>query len=330
VHSLGLYKRLDEHRAREPHLAGRTAKAKRRIPAAGFVAAPRETLQPKDEGLLGPDAVAWRVIGHPGSMIGALRCLIIQSLHPLAMAGVAQHSQYVAHPIGRLHRTAYYVAATAFGDLETAYAAVAHVRRRHARVKGSDPITGQPYSAEEPATQIWVHSTEWHSWLAAYRVFGGGLSPEEEDRYFAEGAVIGSLLGTPQDRIPASVAAMRAYFDRVRPQLCVSEATRAAIEFVTRPRPTRDLLRYYPVWRVCSPAAVALVPRHLRRLAGIDRAHALDATAVATARSLLHVPFTHQISAEIVGAEAIALVKSRRRSHRDRANARTTERPRAA
>ena len=145
----------------------------------------------RSEGLLGPDSVAWRVIGHPVSLVGGLRSLIIQSLHPLAMAGVAQHSDYRNRALDRLRGTAYYVAATTFGDLETAHAAAARVRRIHSQVRGIDPVTGRPYSADDPDTQLWVHSVEWHSFLAAYRAYAGrSLSPADEDRYISEGVCV--------------------------------------------------------------------------------------------------------------------------------------------
>src|SRR5438067_3736486 len=166
---------------------------------------------PQDDGLLGPDALAWRVIAHPGALIGGLRSLIIQSLHPLAMAGVAEHSDFRRRPLERLKRTTYYVAATTFGDTATAARAAERVRRRHASVRGTDPVTGREYSADDPHTQVWVHITEWHSFLAAYRVFAGDLSPEEEDGYMAEGTIVGSLLGAPQSSIPASIAEAREY-----------------------------------------------------------------------------------------------------------------------
>ena len=105
-----------------------------------------------------------------------------------------------------------------------------------------------------------MHSVEWHSFLAAHRVFAGELTAAEEDRYVAEGAIIGSLLGTPREQVPASVAEMRTYFERVRPQLCVSEAARTAINFVAATPPTRELLPYYVPLRVLGSAAVALVP----------------------------------------------------------------------
>jgi uncharacterized protein (DUF2236 family) len=286
--------------------------------------------EPRDDGLLGPDAVAWRVIGHPGALIGGLRSLIIQSLHPLAIAGVAQHSDYQRRPLDRLHRTTYYVAATAFGDTDTALAAAERVRRRHSTVRGIDPVTGQRYSADDPDTQVWVHATEWHSFLAAHRVFGGRLSVEEEDRYIAEGAIVGSLLGTPQERIPASLAEMRAYFERVRPQLCVSESACTAIAFVVNPPATRETLPYYVALRVYANAAVALVPRDLRTLAGIDRPRALDLAAIAAARPLVTaagLPGLRDLAGRVVGRETRDLIQPRLRNGQ---GARETELRRAA
>lgn len=270
---------------------------------------------PRDDGLLGADPVAWRVIGHSGALVGGLRALIVQSLHPLAIAGVAEHSDYLRRPLERLHRTTYYVAATTFGDTATARRAVARVRRRHALVRGTDPVTGQRYSAEDPETQVWVHCTEWHSFLAAYRVFGGDLSAEEEDRYIAEGAVVGSLLGTPRERVPATVEHTRLYFASVRSRLCVSDAARAAIDFVVSPPLTRELMPYQAPLRVLAGAALALVPRDLRRLAGIDRPRALDAAAITAARPLVTaggLPLLRELTALVVGRETHALIESRR------------------
>jgi uncharacterized protein (DUF2236 family) len=179
-----------------------------------------------------------------------------------------------------------------------------------------------------------VHSTEWHSFLAAYRVFGPGLSAEEEDRYFHEGSIIGSLLGTPQEMVPATTAEMSAYFERMRPELRMSEDARAAIEFVVRPKPTRDVLPYYAPLRIHGSAARALVPREIRRFAGIDRSPALDGPAIAAARPLLfasQLPGLHELAARVVGKETIALIDSRLRPPKDsRARAVEAELGRAA
>src|ERR1700710_2130408 len=119
--------------------------------------------QREDHGLFGPDTVAWKVVGHPVALIGGLRALLIQSLHPLAMAGVAQHSDYRERPLKRLQRTAEYVAVVTFGDTEQAHEIAARVRRVHRHVKGVDPVTGKRYSAEDPETALYVHCAEVHS-----------------------------------------------------------------------------------------------------------------------------------------------------------------------
>jgi uncharacterized protein (DUF2236 family) len=257
-------------------------------------------------GLFGPDSVAWRVIGHPVSLIGGIRALIIQSLHPLAMAGVAQRSDYRRRPLDRLRRTSQYVAATTFGDLEQAEAAAAHVRRVHRKVRGTDPVTGRPYSADDPDTQLWVHCVEWHSFLAAYRAYAGRLSAAEEDRYIGEGVRVAALLGVPGDAVPTSVAEMRAYFDGVRPELRMSAWAREAIDFVINPPLTRELLPYQVPLRVVSRAAVAIVPRDLRELAGIDGSRALDAVAVAAvwpAAIALTLPVVREAPALFLGTQ---------------------------
>jgi uncharacterized protein (DUF2236 family) len=268
-------------------------------------------------GLLGPDSVAWRVIGHPVSIVGGLRSLIVQALHPLAMAGVAQHSDYRRRPLDRLRRTSHYVVATTFGDRATAEAAAARVRRIHKRVRGIDPVTGRPYSADDPETQLWVHCVEWHSFLAAYRVYATStLTPEEEDRYIAEGAPIAALVGVPQDTVPKSVAEMRAYFEAVRPQLCVSQSTRDAIGFVLNPPLTRELIPLQVPIRVTAAAAVATVPHDLRRLAGIAQPRFLDGllrAAVPPAAAALQLPLLRDAPSLVFGAESRELGREARR-----------------
>jgi uncharacterized protein (DUF2236 family) len=266
--------------------------------------AARAPVRDHDGGILGPQAVAWPVVSHPGALIGGLRALIIQSLHPLAMAGVAQHSDYRSRALDRLRRTAWYVAAGVFGDTETARRAGERVRRMHAKVRGTDPVTGKPYSADDPETQVWVHSVEWHSFLAAHRVFGPALTPDEEDRYIAEGVAIAGLVGTPAELVPASVAEMRAYFASVRPQLRMSEPAREAIEFVLHPPLTRELIPVQAPLRVYANAALALVPRDLRALAGIDRPAARDAAALALARpwvAAARFPGARDLASAVVG-----------------------------
>ena len=271
----------------------------------------------RDDGILGPESVAWRVIGHPVSIVGGLRSLIVQSLHPLAMAGVAQHSDYRRRPLDRLQRTSHYVAATTFGDRATAEAAAARVKRVHERVRGIDPVTGSAYSAADPETQLWVHCVEWHSFLAAYRAYATSrLTAEEEDRYIAEGAPIAALLDVPQERVPRTVAEMREYFAGVRRQLCVSDSTRDAIGFVLNPPLTRELLALQVPLRITAAAAVAIVPRDLRRLAGIAQPRVVDGLLRATvppAAAALRLPLLRDAPGLVLGPESHELGRQARR-----------------
>jgi uncharacterized protein (DUF2236 family) len=268
----------------------------------------------RDRGLFGPDSVTWRVVGHQASLIGGLRSLIIQSLHPLAMAGVADFSDYRTRPLRRLQRTSRYVAATTFGTTEQAHEAAELVRRMHKRVRGVDPVTGREYSADDPDTQVWVHSVEMHSFLAAYRVYGGSLTDDEVDRFFAENVCVAELVGTPAEMVPASLAEVREYFASVRPELRMSDPARDAIHFVLHPPlGTRELLPYQLPLRALASGALALVPRDLRQLAGIDRSPALDAAAVATTRPLitaLGLPGLRGVYATVVGRETTDIGRS--------------------
>jgi len=160
-----------------------------------------------DAGWFGPDSVAWRVHADLGTLVGGLRSLLYQTLHPLAMAGVAEHSDYRKDPWGRLHRTAEFVAATTYGTSAEAGAAVARVQRVHAHVRGTAP-DGRPYSADDPALLTWVHATEVDSFLAAYRRYGGGLTDAEADRYVAEMAMVAIAFGA--DPVPTSVTELGA------------------------------------------------------------------------------------------------------------------------
>jgi uncharacterized protein (DUF2236 family) len=257
------------------------------------------------------------VIGHPVSIVGGLRSLIIQSLHPLAMAGVAQHSDYRRRPLDRLRRTSHYVAATTFGDRAAAEAAAARVRAIHKRVRGIDPVTGKAYSADDPDTQLWVHCVEWHSFLAAYRAYATSRLPRaEEDRYIAEGAPIAALVGVPEASVPKTVEEMSAYFRDVRPQLCVSDAARDAIDFVLNPPLTRDLIPLQVPLRISAAAAVAITPRDLRRLAGVGQPRLVDGllrAAVPPAAAALRLPLLRDAPSLVLGAESRELGQHARR-----------------
>ena len=224
-----------------------------------------------DPGLFGPDSVTWRIHADSSMFVGGLRALLLQLLHPLAMAGVADHSDYRRHPDRRLARTAVFVATTTYGTTEQADAAFAMVRRVHQAVVGTAP-DGRPYAANDPHLVAWVHHAEVDSFLRAYQRYGSApLSPAEADRYVAEMAVVCERLGgEPPAR---SVAELRSYFSSVRPELRAgSQAHEAARWLMVPPLP----MAARPAYAVIAPAAVGLLPGWAQRelwlpiLPGVD------------------------------------------------------------
>ncbi len=254
-----------------------------------------------DYGLLGPDSVAWKVLSRPGGLVGGLLSLMLQALHPLAMAGVAQHSDFRKRPLDRLERTSMYVIAAVYGDTETAHRSAAIVKAMHKKVHGTDPVTGKAYSAEDPETQLWVHSTIWHSLLVSYRAFNDRLTPAEEDRYIAEGVPIAELIGLPAAMVPASIAEMREYFASMDSQLCMSPDARAAINFVVNPPLSRELLIHQVPIRIFARASVALMPRHIRKLAGLEGSRLMDAAAITALRPILATIAIPQVERSVMG-----------------------------
>ncbi len=265
---------------------------------------------PHDWGLFGPDSVSWRVHSSPVLLVGGLRALIIQSLNPLAMAGIDQHSDYLERPLSRLRRTAEYVATIVYGDTASAQRAGEMVRKIHTSVRGVDPITDAPYSAEDTETKLWVHCVEVHSFLAAYRAYGGELSVAEQERYLAEQVRGAELMGLPEPLVPASRAGYRAFFEHMRPSLCVSEASQDAIQLVVNPPLIRELLAHQLSLRTMATAAVAITPRYMRQMAGIERSRLVyfaAATGTRAAGVTLRARVFDRMAAGLVGRRTVSL-----------------------
>lgn len=202
-----------------------------------------------------------RIIHADVSMfIGGLRALLFQSLHPLAMAGVAAHSDYRADPWGRLQRTADFLAATTFGPISESERAIAMVKKVHERVVGiaSD---GRPYRANDPHLLKWVHIAEVDSFIAAHRVFGEiPLAENDYDHYVADMSLIADRLGVVEP--PRSVAQLRQQLRYYRRELSTSREAREAARYllVTPPLP----LAVRPVYGIIGGAAVSLLPAWTR------------------------------------------------------------------
>ena len=138
---------------------------------------------PEDDGFFGPASVTWRVSADLSAPVAGLRSLLLQALHPLAMAGVDQHSDWRTDPVGRLAATSAYEATVTFGDQESARRVAQRVRAIHEHVRGVDTVTGQPYAAGDPALLLWVHAALVDSGLAASALFGTPLTDADADAY---------------------------------------------------------------------------------------------------------------------------------------------------
>lgn len=210
-----------------------------------------------DTGLFGPDSVCWKVHGDLASMMaGGIAALLLQMLHPGALAGVWDHSDFRSDMLGRLRRTARFIAGTTYGDRAEAQALIDRVRAIHARVAGVLP-DGRPYSADDPELLTWVHVAEVSSFLAAYlRYVDPTLPAAAQDRYFAETAEIARRLGARY--IPMSRAEVAAYLERMRPAVRYDERTRAVAGALLSQRPPSRAAA--PAMAVAFDAAKDLLP----------------------------------------------------------------------
>lgn len=208
------------------------------------------------------DAVV-RVVHSDASMfVGGLRALLLQAVHPLAMAGVAGHSGYRGDPWGRLRRTSRFIAMTTFGPADQAEAMIGHIRRIHDAVKGTAP-DGRPYAANDPHLLKWVHLTEVDSFLLAHRRFGAvALSGKEQDRYVAEEAFVAAKIGVVDP--PASVAEMNEQMASYRGELAGTPEARDTARFLLFTPPLPLVAR--PGYGLIAGAAIGTVPSWARRM----------------------------------------------------------------
>lgn len=172
---------------------------------------------PADPGWFEPDSVVRRVLGDSSGLIGGVRSLLIQALHPPTVYAVVEHSSYRDDPLGRLQRTAGFLGATTFGTGSEAEQAVAIVRAIHSRVTGTLP-DGSSYVADDPHLLGWVHITELDSFLTAYRRYGSApITQSEADDYIGQMARVGLALGMTD--APGNERELNQWLDRYRPEL---------------------------------------------------------------------------------------------------------------
>jgi uncharacterized protein (DUF2236 family) len=220
-----------------------------------------------DPGLFGPEAICWKVHADFTSMMtGGVSALLLQALHPVALAGVWDHSTFRTDILGRLRRTATFVAGTTYGNRRDALALIERVKSIHLGVTGIAP-DGQTYRASDPDLLTWVHVAEVSSFLKAYLRFGNAsLSADEQDRYYAETSRIARMLGARD--VPASCADIEAYLNAMRPQLQASERAQEVVQILMSARLPNLAMK--PAAALIMHAGVDLLPDWAQSMLGLD------------------------------------------------------------
>ncbi|UVL23668.1 oxygenase MpaB family protein [Pseudomonas donghuensis] len=210
-----------------------------------------------DPGLFGPGSLSWRVHGDfPSMLIGGISALLLQLLHPLALAGVWDHSNFRQDLLGRLRRTSQFISGTTFGSTQDANWLIEKVRTIHLQVVGS-AADGRPYAASDPDLLTWVHVAEVSSFLAAHRRYRNPHMPiAEQDAYYAEIALIAERLGARN--VPRSRQQIADYLQAMRPQLiCDARSDEVVQVLLDAPAPSRLA---QPVGALMLRAGIDLLP----------------------------------------------------------------------
>lgn len=252
-----------------------------------------EVIPHEDYGIFGPDSVTWKVFRYPTSLsIGFQRTTATEMFEPFLLASVNDTGAVMTRPSLRYDRTMQYVSTIAFGDSRSVVKASDILVKIHKHVVGTEPMSGLPYDANDPEAQLWIHLTQWHSVLYTYEKFGPGkLTAREEAQYWAECAIAAEFQTINVDDVPRSRAEMRAYYARMRPILCATEATQEHFEKIldsaSSTLPETPLLR--PVAKIGSAlfrrATIATLPHWMRKMGGVKQSRATDAAVTVVMRA---------------------------------------------
>jgi uncharacterized protein (DUF2236 family) len=212
-------------------------------------------------GFFAPESVTWRLHADPGMWLAGVRALYLQALHPRAVRGVLRHSTFRHDPIGRLTRTARFVAIVTYAPRERAERAAARVRRIHAGLCADDPDDGTPFRLDDPALLRWVHCAETASYVDVVRRSGFPLSDADVDTYVDEQRTVAELVGLDRRDVPKDAAELAGYFDGVRPVLRATAEAQEIYAFLTAPPMPPELSRRVGPLGGVADAAYGLASR---------------------------------------------------------------------
>ncbi len=202
------------------------------------------------------DDAIWRVHADTSMFIGGIRALLLQSLHPVAMLGVSEHSDFRADPWGRLQRTSRFLATTTYGTISDAERSIAIVRAIHRRVTGTT-TNGSAYRADDPHLLAWVHATEVDSFLVAHQLYGDRpLDDRGADDYVRQTGLVAGRLGVLDP--PSSVAELDQLITGYRPELTLTGPARETADLLLKTPPLTGPAKVG--YRVLAAGAVAILP----------------------------------------------------------------------
>ncbi|NEB00958.1 oxygenase MpaB family protein [Streptomyces sp. SID13726] len=242
----------------------------------------------EDYGFFGPGSVVWKVWGYPTApTVGFQRAVVVEELDPPLVAAVHGTQGVYQRARTRYDRTLRYFAMVAFAGSREVCKAADILVKVHSKAIGELPYDSGTYDANDPASQLWIQLTGWHSILYAYEKYGPGKLTEGEEREYWEACAVAAELQTcSADDVPRSRAGVRAYFEEMRPRLAASPIARQAMNHLLR---TELVLPPVPRWakpvrlavaRTQRIATIATLPRWMREMAGIRQSRAADVLIV--------------------------------------------------
>jgi uncharacterized protein (DUF2236 family) len=241
-----------------------------------------------DHGLFGPGSVTWRVMGEPVLMVGGIRALLLQALHPRSMWGTAQNSELMdpAAAWARLTRTVEFVRVRTYGTEEDVERVGRRVRRLHSKLTGLDMRTGETFPIDDPENLLWVHLGEVDSYLDVARRAGVPLTAEDADTFVDEQRRAAEVVGLDPADVPATVAEMKDYYDGMRRRIYACREAREGLRRMFSPAVPRHLLPLKLAAPAVGTLTVATLPRWARRMYGLPGLPTSDLAATLTLKGL--------------------------------------------
>lgn len=221
-----------------------------------------------DAGFFGPESVSWQVHGELTVLFGGARALLMQSAHPLVIAGARETGFYKRNPWKRLNRTLFLTYQVTFGSKKEARAAAEHINAVHRRVRGVDPVTGQAYDGLDPELLLWVHATLVQSALLFEKHTVGKLTPAGRQRFHEEQMLAAEMMELPPEKIPPTVDQLNEYVNDMvaGDSLFVTDAAREVARLfheVPREAEWKPVLKAVAFWGLGS------LPPKLREAYGV-------------------------------------------------------------